>query len=187
MNKLFVLFLSIFLILPSFNSFAEEKVEYYEQVYLTEKQALDMVFKDLKVEKKQITATKDKKNIIQKRLKRKIKEDTFTYYFAQKSNNENIYAWILDEHGKHRPITFIVSINNKITVEQVAIMIYREKRGAEVQKKRFLNQFNNKSSQDEIKVNQDIINITGATISSWSVSAGVKKALVLTEELIIKK
>jgi len=187
MNKLFVLVLSIFLVFPSFDSFAEEKVEYYEKVYLTEKQALDMIFKDLKVEKKQIIATKDKKNIIQKRLKRKIKEDTFTYYLAKKNNNENIYAWIFDEHGKHLPITFIVSINNKITVEQVAIMTYREKRGAEVQKKRFLNQFNNKSSQDEIKVNQDIINITGATISSWSVSAGVKKALVLTEELIIKK
>ncbi|WP_231099301.1 FMN-binding protein, partial [Streptobacillus moniliformis] len=57
----------------------------------------------------------------------------------------------------------------------------------DVKRKRFLNQFKNKNSKDAIEVNVDIVHLTGATISSWSVTAGVKKAVVLTEELILKK
>jgi electron transport complex protein RnfG len=93
---------------------------------------------------------------------------------------------ILDEVGKHFPITFIVSMDSKATVDQVAIMTYREKRGDAVKRKRFLNQFKNKGVNDSMEVNNDIISLTGATISSWSVASGVKKAVVLTEELMLK-
>jgi len=161
-----------------------ETPEYYEQVYLNEKQAIDLVFQDLAVEKKTVTITKEQKKIVQKRLKRKIKENSFTFFIGQKNNQDVGYALILDEQGKHFPMTFIVSLDKNATVEQVAIMVYREKRGDEVKRKRFLNQFKNKGSKDSLEVGDDIIHLTGATISSWSVAAGVKKAVVLTEVLI---
>jgi Na+-translocating ferredoxin:NAD+ oxidoreductase RnfG subunit len=62
-------------------------------------------------------------------------------------------------------------------------MIYREPRGYEVKEKRFLRQYHNKTIDDSIEVNRDIKNISGATISAHSVSAGVREAVAICEEV----
>ena len=188
LGKLFLIFsLTFNLNLSNIHSVqAEENPEYYEQVYLTEKQALDNVFQDLKVEKQSVALSPEKKKIIQKKLKRKIAENSYNYFVGKKDDKAVKYAFILDEQGKHFPMTFIVSLDNNANVDQVAVMTYREKRGDGVKRKRFLNQFKNKGAKDPIQVDNDIVHITGATISSWSMAAGVKKAVVLTEELILK-
>ena len=192
MKKLIRILISLSLSIFLNNSFniekvyAEEKSEYYEQVYLTEKQALDSVFENLTVEKKEIFLSSEKKKIIQKKLKRKLGESSYNFYIGKKDGKNFKYAIILDEQGKHFPMTFIVSLDNNANIDQVAVMVYRERRGDAVKRKRFLNQFKNKGSKDSIEIDNDIVHLTGATISSWSMAAGVKKAVVLTEELILK-
>jgi hypothetical protein len=62
-------------------------------------------------------------------------------------------------------------------------MTYRERRGDAVKRKRFLRQFEGKTAQDPIMVNRDVVHLTGATVSSWSIAAGVKKAVVLFDAL----
>jgi len=64
-------------------------------------------------------------------------------------------------------------------VTEVVIMIFRENRGWEVKEKRFLNQFRGKTLRNSIRVDEDIINYTGATLSSKAVARGVKRALFL--------
>jgi Na+-translocating ferredoxin:NAD+ oxidoreductase RnfG subunit len=186
-NTVFLLGISLFMNLPINNVFAEDSAEYYEQIYLTEKQALETVLTNLDIEKKEFSLSTEKKKIIQKRLKRKIKENSFNFFIGKKDGKDQKYAIILDEQGKHFPMTFIVSLDNNAVVEQVAVMVYREKKGDAIKRKRFLNQFKNKSSKDSIEVDNDIVHLTGATISSWSMSSGVKKAVVLTEELVLNK
>jgi hypothetical protein len=58
-------------------------------------------------------------------------------------------------------------------------MEYRESRGGEVREQRFLRQFRGKRERDAIQVNNDIVNYTGATLSSQAIARGVKKALAL--------
>ena len=62
-----------------------------------------------------------------------------------------------------------------------AILVYRESRGGEVRRSRFLRQYRGKSSADPIRINRDIINITGATLSVRALNTGIKKQLVLVE------
>ena len=93
------------------------------------------------------------------------------------------YAIILDEIGKHCPITFITAISPDYTVHNVLVMVYREPFGAAVHKKRFLKQFYRKSSKDPLQLNRDIDGITGATYSTAAMSKGVKKALLIVEQL----
>jgi hypothetical protein len=64
--------------------------------------------------------------------------------------------------------------------------VYRESRGSEVRKKRFNYQYQGKTPYHPIRINRDIINISGATMSVRSMSAGVKRVLVLVEELYLK-
>ena len=82
-----------------------------------------------------------------------------------------------EEVGKYRPITFMVGVTPQLTVRDVAVMVYRESRGGDVKRKRFLSQYRGKSTRDPIDVGRDIINISGATISVRSVNAGVKRVL----------
>lgn len=92
------------------------------------------------------------------------------------------YAVITEELGKYQPITFIVGVRPDFSVEKTAIMVYRESRGGEVRMPRFLYQYKGKKVDDPIRLNRDIINISGATISVRSVNAGVRKVLhVVTE------
>jgi hypothetical protein len=43
-----------------------------------------------------------------------------------------------------------------------------------------------KSVLDPVRINKDIINISGATMSVRSMSAGIKRALVLVDEFYLK-
>jgi len=69
----------------------------------------------------------------------------------------------------------------RLEVTDVAVMVYRETRGGEVKEQRFLRQFHGKKLSDPIQVNRDIVNYTGATLSSHAIARGVKKALALAE------
>ena len=90
------------------------------------------------------------------------------------------YAILSEEIGKYRPITFMVGIRPDFRVQGVAVLVYRESRGGEVRRSRFLRQYRGKSSDDPIRINRDIINITGATMSVRSLNFGVRKLLALT-------
>ncbi len=82
-----------------------------------------------------------------------------------------------EEVGKYRPITFMVGVTPDFVVRDVAVLIYRESRGGDVKRRRFLDQYRGKSLRDPIDVHRDIINISGATISVRSLNAGVKRVL----------
>ena len=70
-------------------------------------------------------------------------------------------------------------INPQGQVEAVEIIVYREPQGSEVSQKKFLKQYQGKSHASLLRVGQDIQNMSGATISSQSVTRGVKRDLAL--------
>lgn len=162
-----------------------ETPEYYEQIFLAEADALKLVLGDLELEKRQLKPTAAQRQALQKRLRRKVEETHFNLYLGKRKGRVERYALICEEKGKHFPITFIVGLNPQGNVTQVAVMVYRERRGDGVKRKRFLNQFVNKGPKDALEVNTDIIHITGSTISSWSIAAGVRKAVAVLDLLVL--
>ncbi|HET7583595.1 MAG TPA: FMN-binding protein [Gemmatimonadaceae bacterium] len=87
------------------------------------------------------------------------------------------YAVVTEEIGKYRPITFMVGITPALAVRDVTVMVYRESRGGDVKRERFLSQYRGKTARDPVALNRDIINISGATISVRSMNAGVRRVL----------
>ena len=65
------------------------------------------------------------------------------------------------------------------TVNDIAVMAYREAYGGEVQTKRFLRQYHGKSAADGLRSPADMENIAGATLSVEATSRAVKKALAV--------
>lgn len=159
--------------------------EVVETVYSTKEQALNKIFKgNCDISSVNMSLQPSLNNIIQTRLGWSYSETAYTIYHAQNNNESRGYALVMNEMGKHHPMTFMVHIKPDFTVGDVVFMVYRERIGAEVRKKRFLKQFKSKSSTDNLMVDSDINGISGATISSWAVTAGVKKALIIVEETI---
>ncbi|MEZ4647888.1 MAG: FMN-binding protein [Candidatus Eisenbacteria bacterium] len=93
------------------------------------------------------------------------------------------YALVDEEVGKYRPITFLVGTDADLSVKGVEVLVYRESRGGEVQKARFLRQYRGKVADDPIRINKDILNIAGATLSVRALNLGVRRVLVSLEML----
>jgi Na+-translocating ferredoxin:NAD+ oxidoreductase RnfG subunit len=96
------------------------------------------------------------------------------------------YAIVQNTIGKHKAITYMVGVDPKGQVLNIEVLVYREAKGSEVRTKRFNAQYEGKTVFDPIRINRDIINISGATMSVRSMSAGVKRALVMVDELYLK-
>jgi thiamine biosynthesis lipoprotein len=90
---------------------------------------------------------------------------------------------ITEETGKFQPITFVVGVSTSFEAVDVAVMTYRETHGDAVKGRRFLNQFRGLGTDDPVRRNQDITNISGATISVDSMCRGVRRVLVMLETL----
>ena len=89
------------------------------------------------------------------------------------------YAIVTNELGKFYPMTFMVAVTPKLKVKGVRMLIYRETHGADVKRSRFLYQYRGKSVDDPIRINRDIISISGATLSVNAMNRGVKKVLYI--------
>jgi Na+-translocating ferredoxin:NAD+ oxidoreductase RnfG subunit len=79
--------------------------------------------------------------------------------------------------GKHEFITFAVGLTAAGAVKQVEIMEYRESFGQDVRNESWRRQFVGKTVADPLKLEGDIKNISGATLSSRHVTDGVKRLL----------
>ncbi|PYP87788.1 MAG: FMN-binding protein [Blastocatellia bacterium AA13] len=154
-----------------------------ERRYLTEEQALRLVFNGFNnVVKEQKELSESQLDSAQKRLgSRPLRSQTV--YRRSNAGATDGYAMIVNEIGKEQYITFIVGITNDFKVNRVALMVFRESRGAEVEDSRFTNQFRGKTSRDRLLIGADIVGITGATLSSRAFCRGAKRALVICELL----
>ncbi|MDO8712966.1 MAG: FMN-binding protein [Polynucleobacter sp.] len=90
--------------------------------------------------------------------------------------------FIVDEVvGKHEMITYAVALSPSGAVTGIEILDYVESYGYEVAEAQWRNQFIGKTAADPIKLNQDIQNIGGATLSCKHLTDGVKRIAVLHE------
>jgi len=89
---------------------------------------------------------------------------------------------IVDEvYGKHEFITYAAAIDTDGAVIDIEIMDYRETHGGQVREASWRAQFRGKRSGDALELDEDIANISGATMSCKHVTEGVRRLLVLHE------
>lgn len=126
-----------------------------------------------------LTGLKEKKNLRMARWEGEMKG------FKIFDSSDNFVSWavVTEELGEHQPITFMVTVNLTGEVTNVLILAYRESRGYGVKHPKFRKQFSGKTVRDPIAVRQDIVHVSGSTISSRSVSRGVRKVLALLSAL----
>jgi Na+-translocating ferredoxin:NAD+ oxidoreductase RnfG subunit len=123
---------------------------------------------------------------VQGRLGYKPAKPEYVIFVATTGEHVDGYAIIDEELGQHEQITFAVKLSPEGVVERHEVMVYRESYGQEITDARFRRQFQGKTVKDAVRAGVDIDVVTGATISSRSMALGVRRALVLLDELILK-
>jgi hypothetical protein len=157
------------------------------EVFLSEEEAVKLMFpKSERIKKDILRVPTDKKMAIEERIGWKFPEDAFEVYIGETGTQVDGYALVQNTIGKHKPMTYMVGVDAHGRVSNVELLVFREARGSEVRTKRFNAQYEGKTVLDPVRINKDIINISGATMSVRSMSAGVKRVLVLIDEFYLK-
>ena len=158
------------------------------EIYFTEEEAAKEMFPNSETIRKEILSlTPAQKIFVQQTIGWKFPETAFTVYIGETKGKIDGYAMVQNTIGKHRPMTYMVGVNHPSgDCMNFEGLVYREARGNEIYTPRFNYQYHGKDLFDPIRINRDILNITGATMSVRSASAGVKRVLVLVNEYYLK-
>lgn len=110
-----------------------------------------------------------------------------TNFFKIKNEEKTLgYYYLGQAYGKADYFDFIVIFDKALIVSKVKVLVYREDHGSEVGSKRWLNQFNGKTTNEILIYQKDIAAISGATISAKSMTNEVNK-LLKTMEILTNK
>lgn len=115
----------------------------------------------------------------QARLGYALPRDRYTWHVAEQAGTPVGYLLVDNERGKHEPITFAVALDADGTVQNVAVCVYRETRGDAVKHQTFMQQFVGHRPERELRLDREIVHVSGATISSRSAVTVVNRALAL--------
>ena len=161
-------------LVPATTSFAAE--------YLTVPLAQRDLFPDAdKFVDAKVTLTDEQRDQIKKLSGTRQRETEQAVWRAEQDGR--LLGWfIVDEViGKHEFITYATAISPAGKVLGVDVLVYRETYGFQIRDAEWRNQFKGKTLQDHFKLDDDIRNITGATLSSRNVMNGVKRLLALAQ------
>ncbi|MBU3629062.1 FMN-binding protein [Polynucleobacter sp. AP-Reno-20A-A9] len=147
----------------------------HAKIYVSAEQAQKILFPNKTLTKNPIIITDD--------LQEKMRIASSIRYPFQ---GERIWkaadgSWfVVDEViGKHEMITYAVAIHSNGSIAGIEVLEYVESYGYEVAEAEWRKQFVGKTASDPIKLNQDIQNIGGATLSCKHLTDGVKRLTVL--------
>lgn len=147
----------------------------HAKIYLSIEQAQKLIFGNATLTHKPIVLSED----IQKQMRSASSvSHPFDSHRIWKTAQGGWF--IVDEVvGKHEMITYALGISPDGSVKQIEILEYRESYGHEVAQEKWRAQFVGKTGSSVLKLNKDIENISGATLSAKHLTDGVKRLLVM--------
>lgn len=145
----------------------------YAVTYLTVEQAQASLWAGATLTKQTIKLTPDQRRAIEKAAGVRVRVAEFPAWRTADG------GWFLVDNviGKHEYITYALAITPEGTVAGLEILDYRETYGGEIQNAQWRRQFTGQSVTAQLKLDVDIKNISGATLSCRSITDGVKRLL----------
>jgi Na+-translocating ferredoxin:NAD+ oxidoreductase RnfG subunit len=152
----------------------------YAVTYLTVEQAQQAVFPDAKFTAASIRLTSAQRKAVEERSGVRVRTSELRAWRTDAG------GWfIVDEVlGKHEFITYACGLDSRGAVVGLEIMDYRETYGGEIRGEKWRRQFAGKTAAAPLKLDADIRNISGATLSCRHVTDGVKR-LLATHALVL--
>ncbi len=98
--------------------------------------------------------------------------------FEIKSNDALMgYAYVAKAPSKTDKFDYLVLLDKDLVVKKTKILVYREDYGGEIGSKRWLKQFIGKTQDDDLRYGDNVVAISGATISVRSMTNAMNDLL----------
>jgi hypothetical protein len=154
----------------------------YAVTYLTAAQAQEELFPGEALEAVEIKLNSAQRKSIQQISGVRVSDREFTAWRTTEGR------WFLIDQvlGKHEFITYAVALTPTGDVSGLEILDYRETYGGEIRNEKWRAQFEGKTLAAPLKLDNDIKNISGATLSCRHVTDGVKR-LLATHAHVLKQ
>ena len=153
----------------------------YATTYLTAEQAQQAIFPEARFSVVPVKLTAEQRITIERKCGLRVRSTELRAWRTE-SNDWLIIDEVL---GKHEMITYACGIDVHGQVVGVEIMEYRETYGSEIRQAAWRRQFAGKTAASPLKLDEDVRNISGATLSSRHVTDGIKRLLV-THEIVLR-
>ena len=154
----------------------------YATVYLTTEQAQTALFPGAKLEQVNVKLSAGQRRAIEKTSGVRVRKPDLNVWRASSGG----WFFVDDVLGKHEFITYALALSEQGEVRGLEILEYRETYGGEIRQAKWRSQFVGKTAAAPLKLDNDIKNISGATLSCRHVTDGVKR-LLATHELVLRK
>jgi hypothetical protein len=154
----------------------------FAEKYLSIEEARARLFPGEALTPSPVLLTAEQAKAIEKAAGVRVRDRELKLWRARKGG-----VFILDRVlGKHEYITWALALNADGSVKGLEILEYRETYGYQVREKSWRAQFQGKRPGAPLKLDQDIRNITGATLSCRHIADGVRR-LLATYDLALEK
>jgi Na+-translocating ferredoxin:NAD+ oxidoreductase RnfG subunit len=145
----------------------------YATTYLTVEQAQQAIFPGGKFAQAFVSLTGEQKREIERRADVNVRNTEVRLWKVAGGG-----YFIVDEVlGKHEFILYAIGLNADGSVRQIEIMDYRESYGYQIRDSEWRRQFAGKTASAPLKLEHDIRNISGATLSCRHIADGVRRVL----------
>jgi len=153
----------------------------YAKTYLSKTQAKQLIFGNVKAVKQTITLTKDQMKAIKKESKVRVRNEVVNAYKTSAGD------WLIFDQiiGKHENIDMAFGLTKSGKVKGLEVLVYRETYGHEIRGDKWRAQFHGKDHTEHLKLDEQIQNISGATLSCRHVADGVNR-WTKTWELVLR-
>ncbi|GGH45733.1 FMN-binding protein [Mangrovimonas yunxiaonensis] len=100
-----------------------------------------------------------------------------TFFEIKKDEALLGYAYMSNAPSKTDTFDYLVLFDANLIIKKTKVLAYREDYGGEIGSKRWLRQFEGKTTSDKLVYKSNIVAISGATISVRSMTAAVNQLL----------
>jgi len=150
------------------------------KTFLSLEKAQAILLPEETLEARIVELSDEQRKQIAKESKVRVRSKSLKAWVSDKGN-----WFILDQIlGKHENIDMAFAISKDGGVIGIEVLTYRESYGHEIRHPKWRAQFNGKTAATRLKLDRDIKNISGATLSCAHVTDGVNR-LLKTWELVL--
>lgn len=143
------------------------------EIFMSDEQAARQMFPTLVMTAKTIELKPEHIEKIEKASGESVRDKALKVFMA-KSGEMMVVDRVL---GKHELITYAIGIDASGKVKQIEVLEYKETYGHEIKRAEWRKQFYGKDKAAQIKLKEDIQNISGATLSCKHLTDGVRRVL----------
>jgi Na+-translocating ferredoxin:NAD+ oxidoreductase RnfG subunit len=123
----------------------------------------------------ELKITGELKRQIEKASGVRVRNELLKVWRVEKAGRADGWFVVDEVIGKHEFITYAVALSGNGVVTGVEILDYRETHGGQVRNAKWRQQFVGKKDGDAFELDEDIRNISGATLSCKNITNGVKR------------